>query len=204
MDGRAWNMDRIKFIPTNEIQTREWFVDRLEEFDYIILESQAACPDWILSKNGDEIRAEVEYRSANFIQHKHKANECELVICWIHNSKLPLPVFELSTRLMFEPNECHEGAIERTYFYNKNTDKEILSALRNVQPLINSFLHSLAKELSVISNYTKELGEARSECLNSLMEIKRYISSNGLDGDNLTASSLLNLLGKIHNISDGR
>jgi hypothetical protein len=40
------------------------------------------------------VRIEFEYRSSNFLQHKHDASKCDLIICWINDWKdSPIEVF---------------------------------------------------------------------------------------------------------------
>ena len=45
------------------------------------------------------VRIELEYLSRNFVAHGHKADECDVIVCWIHNwPECPenLQVIELS------------------------------------------------------------------------------------------------------------
>jgi len=88
---------------STEMQTREWFVVHIDEFDYDVVESQMAFPDYLLcDRSGSLVRCEVEYESKNFIAHRHDPKGCDLVICWLHNAKLPLPVLELFTGKLYK------------------------------------------------------------------------------------------------------
>ncbi len=42
-------------------------------------------PDCIAYRNGQRIRIEFEYRSINFARHRHDHNECDWIVCWIHD-----------------------------------------------------------------------------------------------------------------------
>lgn len=52
-------------------------------------------PDGIYEMNGEWTFVEFEYRSSNFVTHGHQAERTDLVICWIHDRPLPVPVMEL-------------------------------------------------------------------------------------------------------------
>lgn len=93
-------------IPESEVSTREFFAVLASAFGFEITSSQGPFPDYIL--NG-HIRAEAEYTSSNFISHKHDHEKCDLVICWKHNKKLPIPVLELSTSVLTMPEEWWHG-----------------------------------------------------------------------------------------------
>jgi hypothetical protein len=42
------------------------------------------------------IRIEFEYESRNFLKHRHKLEDCDMIVCWIHNwEECPLEVVEL-------------------------------------------------------------------------------------------------------------
>ncbi len=87
----------MEFIPENEAGTRDLFVMRCREWGYSIVKSQIAFPDLIVQKDGLEFRAEVEFKSSSFREHGHPAKECDLVICWEHDARLPMHVLELKT-----------------------------------------------------------------------------------------------------------
>jgi len=87
---------------STEMQTREWFVAHIGQFDYDIVKSQGPFPDYVLrDKFGTMVRCEIEYESKNFIAHQHDPRDCDLIVCWIHNANLPLSVLELSTKKLY-------------------------------------------------------------------------------------------------------
>ena len=46
------------------------------------------------------IRIEFEYESRNFLKHRHKLEDCDMIVCWEHNwPECPLEVLELKTSL---------------------------------------------------------------------------------------------------------
>jgi len=61
---------------------------------------QAGYPDCIAIRQGKRIRIEFEYRSRNFVQHKHDPKKCDWIVCWIHDwpaAPKHLRVIELRT-----------------------------------------------------------------------------------------------------------
>jgi hypothetical protein len=46
---------------------------------------QAGFPDCIAYQDGKRIRIEFEYRSRNFVVHRHEVSGCDWLVCWIHD-----------------------------------------------------------------------------------------------------------------------
>ena len=85
--------------PSTEMEVRERFRIINEAFGlFDVLLSQDLFPDFVLrARNGKVIRAEVETRASHFQLHKHDANQCDLVICWINNwADSPIPVWPIA------------------------------------------------------------------------------------------------------------
>jgi len=54
----------------------------------------------------ERVRIEFEYRSRNFIEHGHRSDECDVLVCWEHNwPDCPLEVFELRSVIEALPND---------------------------------------------------------------------------------------------------
>jgi len=50
----------------------------------------------------EHVRIEFEYKSSNFKEHGHSVEECDLIVCWIHNWKdCPLEVLELKETIKY-------------------------------------------------------------------------------------------------------
>ena len=88
------------FLPKNELGTIVIFLKYMDNWFTDIIAIQNGFPDLILETkdNGKIVKAELEYKSANFKRHKHDPTKCDYVICWEHNCKLPIPVIELKTK----------------------------------------------------------------------------------------------------------
>lgn len=83
-------------IPRNESDTIALFEQTHELHGWKIKHLQAEFPDAIISKNGQQLVAEFEHKSRNFLVHKHPTVGCDLIICWHNNwPESPLPVWAL-------------------------------------------------------------------------------------------------------------
>jgi hypothetical protein len=89
-------MKRASFVPRNEISVRELFAQRAARLGYQILESRAAFPDYVLEQEGRRIFAEAEFRTSDFLKHRHDLGRCDLILVWEHDlPSMPIPVLEL-------------------------------------------------------------------------------------------------------------
>lgn len=77
---------------------REVFAQRAEHLGYRIVESRAAFPDYLLEHEGQRIFAEAEFRTSDFLRHRHDLSRCDLIVVWEHDMPaMPTPVLELKT-----------------------------------------------------------------------------------------------------------
>src|SRR3972149_1554915 len=91
-------MTRATFIPKNEINVRELFAQRATRLGYRILESRAAFPDYVLERDGQKLFAEAEFRTSDFLRHRHDLGRCDLILVWEHDvGYMPIPVLELKS-----------------------------------------------------------------------------------------------------------
>jgi hypothetical protein len=73
----------LKYAPTNEQEVVYLFGFICEKLDYTIERIQADFPDCILIDPQDnKLNAEFEYKTSNFILHKHPFDTCDIVIAW--------------------------------------------------------------------------------------------------------------------------
>lgn len=80
----------LKYAPTNEQEVIYLFARKAKQLGLKVLRLQSEFPDAILlDQNNKELRAEFEYKSSNFIHHRHPSDACDIVICWIDDSYLP-------------------------------------------------------------------------------------------------------------------
>lgn len=75
------------------------------QLGFVVTRVQTEFPDceamWEVQPGvWQRVRVEFEYESRNFVKHLHNAEECDLIVCWIHNwAECPLRVVELRKAL---------------------------------------------------------------------------------------------------------
>jgi len=94
---QAHNEPLVPFVPRNEQGVVFLFGMATQSIGYHMLDIRSQYPDaTLISPSGLRVEMEFEYRSSNFNTHKHDPKLCHLVVCWIADAVLPLPVIELS------------------------------------------------------------------------------------------------------------
>jgi len=88
--GSKLDFKSLSTAPTSELGVVYLFGVLHDTFDFKIESIQPGFPDCIarrqISKNKwEELRIEFEYKSKAFLQHKHKPEEVDIIICWEHN-----------------------------------------------------------------------------------------------------------------------
>ena len=162
-------MGVLKFVPANEMQTREWFAAHISESKYDLLLSQGAFPDYVLADcEGKEYRVEVEYKSVNFIRHGHNPGGCDFVLCWIHNAQLTMPVLELSTGRWYESlqvNDCALSKEERPMSAKDISDvkkAQIRAVIKDgAYDEYGSFINCFAEDLKKRSEFVSYISPTR-------------------------------------------
>lgn len=104
-------MRRAAFLPKNEIGVRELFAQRAARLGYQILESRAAFPDYVLERDGQKIFVEAEFRTSDFLRHRHDLGRCDLILVWEHDvGYMPVPVLELKSSEVHPPRRRRASA----------------------------------------------------------------------------------------------
>ena len=89
----------LQTCPPQEVEVRERLAILNEVFVlYETLVSVAEFPDLVIvTRTGEQLRAEVETRSSNFRRHRHDVRQCDIIICWEHDwADCPLPVLSIA------------------------------------------------------------------------------------------------------------
>lgn len=84
----------------------EWVLARvlLEEERFDVLKFRTEYPDGELVRGDKKVRIEFETYSGHFKQHSHNPEECDLIVCWIHDwTECPIKVLELRDPNVYEP-----------------------------------------------------------------------------------------------------
>jgi len=94
----------IGFVPKNELNVREVFAQRAERLGFRILESRVAFPDYVLEQRGRRVLAEAEFRTSDFLRHRHDIGRCDLIVIWEHDLPyMPVPILELTSEKTHRP-----------------------------------------------------------------------------------------------------
>ncbi len=103
--GDLINFRGLVYSPLNENGVVFLFGRIIEDLHIYIEEIKPGFPDCVArrftGKGWEKISIEFEYSSSNFRQHKHDPDECDLIVCWIHDWKsCPIEVIELKTEIL--------------------------------------------------------------------------------------------------------
>jgi Homing endonuclease associated repeat len=95
----------LMLSPTNEQGVVFLFGAVARKLGFVVLRLQSEFPDCealreMETDQWQKIKIEFEYESRNFLMHGHRADKCNLIVCWRHNwEESPLEVIELRTAL---------------------------------------------------------------------------------------------------------
>lgn len=104
--GERIDLPILNYAPLNEKGVILLFGYYLQDLGISHVEEiKSGFPDAIAMQsigNGryKRIKIEFEFRSSSFLRHGHPIDECDLIVCWIHDwPDCPLEIIELSTSL---------------------------------------------------------------------------------------------------------
>lgn len=105
--GEPIDFRGLRYGPVNEQGVVYLFGMISRELGFLIESIRTDFPDCegkrCLNQEGTKwqhIRIEFEYKSSNFFEHGHDPNECDLIVCWIHDwADAPIEVLELKSAL---------------------------------------------------------------------------------------------------------
>jgi Homing endonuclease associated repeat len=103
--GPPLQMAELAHAPVNELGVVFVFGAMARRLGFIVHRLQAGFPDCIAMREmapgqWQRVRIEFEYESRNFLKHRHRADRCDVIVCWRHNWKeCPLEVMELAKAL---------------------------------------------------------------------------------------------------------
>jgi hypothetical protein len=88
--GPPLNCPGVAHEPVNEAGVVYLFGALSKQLGFIMLRMQTGFPDCeamreVGSGHWQRVRIEFEFASRNFRQHGHYKNECDMIVCWIHD-----------------------------------------------------------------------------------------------------------------------
>jgi hypothetical protein len=99
--------------PTNEAGVLYVFGMVAARLGFVVQRIQTEFPDCeamrrVREDSWQRVRIEFEFESRNFLKHLHRAEDCDLIVCWSHNwPDCPLEVVELR-KVMGWQRETHD------------------------------------------------------------------------------------------------
>jgi hypothetical protein len=103
----------LRFAPVNEQGVVYLFGMVSRELGFLLESVRTEFPDCEGKRALDRaetrwqhVRIEFEYRSRNFYEHGHDPEQCDLIVCWIHDwEDCPIEVLELKTAVTLLPHQ---------------------------------------------------------------------------------------------------
>lgn len=107
--GDLINFRGLVYAPINEQGVVFLFGRVAHDLNMYVEEIKPGFPDCIarrfIGRGWERVRIEFEFRSSNFLAHKHDPDACDLIVCWEHDWRdCPLEVIELSSEIQSMAN----------------------------------------------------------------------------------------------------
>lgn len=87
----------------SEEEVCNWFEDNFKQlgYDSIIERNKRSFPDYVMVKNGEKVKVEIETVLSHFNYHKHNLDDVDDVVCIKKDTDLPLNVICLNDVFSF-------------------------------------------------------------------------------------------------------
>lgn len=110
--GEPIDFRGLRFAPINEQGVVYVFGMISRELGFLIESIRTDYPDCegkrcidSQKQRWEHVLIEFEYQSSNFREHGHAPEDCDLIVCWIHNwEDCPIEVLELRSQINYLPN----------------------------------------------------------------------------------------------------
>ena len=110
--GEPIDFRGLRYAPVNEQGVVYLFGMVSHELGFLVETVRTKYPDCegkrrldAEGEHWEHIRIEFEYRSKNFLDHSHAPEQCELIVCWIHDwPDSPIEVLELRNAIKYLPS----------------------------------------------------------------------------------------------------
>ncbi len=127
----------------NEKQFADWFKKNYGKlgYDKIVRGDISRFPEFIMLRNGKEIRVELETISSNFIAHKHDYDDVDEIVCLVKDVELEKPVFEVK-ELKYEGKRKVTLSIESKIYddFKKFCDENAVMLSKKVENVMKELM----------------------------------------------------------------
>ena len=88
--GSPMQLAEMAHRPTNEMGVVFMFGVMARRLGFVVHMLQAGFPDCIAMREmspgqWQRVRIEFEFESRSFFKHRHRADKCDVIVCWKHN-----------------------------------------------------------------------------------------------------------------------
>lgn len=149
----------MKVIPKNEAELIFRFAQEMPGVWELLSLQTSSFPDAILKIRGKKTyKVEFEFESKSFLRHKHKVEECDLIICWIHDwDDCPLPVLELSNPDWLKTRIPNKLSREEAISWETSQIEDPVSEMQRAQERIIKALHAQKNAQARINTAHKDM-----------------------------------------------
>lgn len=111
--GSPLNFRGLQYAPIGEQEVIFLFAMIFKEIGFVIESIRAEYPDCEAKRRIDKtkdrwerVRIEFEFKSSNFKKQGHDPEQCDLIVCWVHDwKKCPIEVVELKSEIKKLPSD---------------------------------------------------------------------------------------------------
>ena len=154
--GKLINFRGLVYAPTNEQGVVFLFGKVAHEFGMYVELIRTGYPDCIAKRfigkdKWEEIKIEFEFKSSDFVKHKHKIEDADMIVCWEHDWEdcpKSIEVLELKDEITKLENITVEAPDKIT----KSSEYEIDEYLKGRTKESISLFHNVNKEVLKIDD----------------------------------------------------
>lgn len=149
--GDLINFRGLVYSPVNENGVIFIFGTVVEDLNMYIEEIKPGFPDCVgrrfTGRGWERVYIEFEYKSSNFVEHGHKSDRCDLIVCWEHDwTECPIEVIELKEVIKTLPSR----PVQRPDVKKEKYDIEDLWKKRKVVDSVKNLFQVLDREIKRI------------------------------------------------------
>jgi len=154
--GRLINFRGLVYAPTNEQGVVFLFGKIAHEFGMYVELIRSGYPDCIAKRyigkeQWEDIKIEFEFKSSDFIRHKHKIEEVDMIVCWEHDWKDCPKSIEI-LELKEEINKLENISVETPERISRSSEYEIEEHLKKVSRESKELFNEINKKILKIND----------------------------------------------------
>ena len=154
--GKLINFRGLVYAPTNEQGVVFLFGKVAHEFGMYVELIRTGYPDCIAKRyigkdRWEDVKIEFEFKSSDFARHKHKTEDADMIVCWIHDwDECPKSIEVLE--LKDEIGKLDNISVEVPDKISRSSDYEIKQHLDKVKKETQNIFRKLDKKILQISD----------------------------------------------------